>query len=74
VTITITAVPESMTRGAFIEWLASVGLDASELRSVHIDRSGIKATVFARNAEGKRFAHPNADEMATHEVHIRLDD
>lgn len=71
---TITAVPESLTRAQFTAWIESVGIDPTQCQSITIDRNGIHATVFALNAEGHRYANPGSDEVATHTLHVRIDD
>lgn len=72
--VTITAVPESLARAQFCDWLAQVGLDPRHVQSITIDHNGIKATVYALDGQGHEYANPGGDEVATHTVQIRLDD
>lgn len=72
--ITITAVPESLTRQDFVDWLASVGIDPSLCKSITIDRDGIHATVYAQAPDGSKYAHWGSDKPATHTLHIRVED
>ncbi len=73
-TVTINAVPESLTRSQFVDWLASVGIDPTECQSIVLDRNGIHATVYALNDDGCRYVNPGGDEIATHIIHVRIDD
>lgn len=71
---TITATPEALTRQQFTDWLASVGIDPSQCQSITIDRNGIRATVYALNQDGRRFANHGGTKAATHTLHVRIDD
>ena len=73
-TVTITAVPESLTRAQFCDWLAQVGIDPQAVRSITIDRNGIKATVYALDDQGHKYVNPGGSEAATHTLQIRIDD
>lgn len=72
--LTVTGVPETITRSRLVDWLASVGLEASLVRELTVGRRGITAVVYATNEHGARYVAPNGTEAATHTVSIRIEE
>lgn len=70
--ITVEGVPESITREQMVEWLASIGIDASHVRLLRVATDGIVVESYALDPSGRRFAM--GDEVATHKVSIRIVD
>lgn len=72
--MTIDAVPDSIPLSTLTGWLASMGLDASHLRTLRVGRSlsgmAVIAEVFALDSDGRRFVVD--EEVATHEVVIPI--
>jgi hypothetical protein len=70
-------IPESIPRETYLDMIRSLGLDPAEVISMTWAREGIHATIFALNAEGKRYVvtdSAGAKYPATHTVWIRVDD
>jgi hypothetical protein len=75
--VEIAGVPEYITRQQIVDVLASLGIDAEDITrdwGVTINGNGVRAEVFARNAEGKRYVPPGADDCAKHLITIPIKD
>lgn len=74
--VSIDAVPESISREDYVWMLAAVGLNPCDLTEVRFSTKGVYATVFARDAEGRRILDrvDGEDRIAKHEVFIPVTD
>lgn len=69
---TIAAVPESITRQAYIDLIASIGFDANSLRKLEFRMDGIYAEVMDRDPTTGRILLEggSSDEVALNRVWI----
>jgi len=69
---TIPSVPESFTREQYMSFFRAVGIRPEDTVSLRFDASGVHATVFAKDDEGRNIV--NVDEYAKHTIFIPVDD
>jgi hypothetical protein len=76
--VTVTGIPESISRTALVEWLANVGIDASLVtpEGLRVERGAITAEVYALDESGQKYTIGRGDEVrvATHRVCIVITD
>jgi hypothetical protein len=68
-------VPEFLTHQQYIDWFASIGIDAMSLKHIEVLRDGITAQVYSLNDEGKQYMTTDKDgtrRLATHTVTIPI--
>lgn len=71
---TIAAVPESITRHQYLDLIASVGFDVTDLRRLEFRTDGIYAEVFYRNEHGRQIIDPARNELVVDKVYIPVRD
>lgn len=76
----IAAVPATISRKAYVDMWAGLGIDAAQIKSAVCGINDVVAEVFALNENGQRYvldckAHEGGDaEVATHTVCIKVAD
>jgi hypothetical protein len=75
-TLTVTGVPQRISRSQVRDWLAQLGIETTGLRRLEMNRDGIVAEVVALDSEGRPFAVGYGDDarVATHVVTIKIGD
>jgi hypothetical protein len=66
----IAAVPEFITRKAYLDLWATLGIDAKEIRDIECGPNSVTATVFALDEDGNRYFEGDSPEPAMHVIYI----
>lgn len=71
--VTITGVPESITRKDYLKLVRSIGIDPLDLVSLKFLQNGIYATVMLKDEKGDRYL-TSENAVATHAIFIKVVD
>jgi hypothetical protein len=73
--LTVTGVPATIERSKVVALIEALGIDPHSIRHLEIGLHSIRAEVFARNEDGKRYLDGfERNNVATHEVSIEVVD
>src|SRR5262249_41202656 len=72
--LNIPGVPDAIPRKAYVGIIESLGLDAKSLVDLEFGRDVIRATVYAKDADGKHIIDRNREAYVTHDIAIPVVD
>lgn len=72
----VDSVPSVLSRAQVAAWLEQIGVDVKDVplgATLQLGPKAISISVFARNAEGNRYAAPDGQSVAMHHISIPLE-